>query len=47
LKTGGRGWFRSGAIEIRIGEPLRFGPLETEASITAHLHAAVEKLLNT
>jgi long-chain acyl-CoA synthetase len=46
LKTGSRGWFRSGTIEVRIGEPLRFSPADGEASITARLHAMVEKLLN-
>jgi long-chain acyl-CoA synthetase len=45
LKARGRGWFRSGAIEVRVGEPLRFGPDETEAEITARLHAEVERLL--
>jgi long-chain acyl-CoA synthetase len=38
-------WFRSGKIEIRLGEPIRFGPLDTESTITARLHAAVEQLL--
>jgi long-chain acyl-CoA synthetase len=46
LKTAGRGWFRSGAVEVRIGEPMRFSLEESEASITAKLHAEVEKLLN-
>ncbi len=45
LKAGRRGWFRSGTIEVRVGEPLRFGPEETEAAITTRLHAAVERLL--
>jgi long-chain acyl-CoA synthetase len=45
LKQKGRGWFRSGQIEIRIGEPLRFSPLQTEAAITEFLHAAVSELL--
>ena len=45
LKTSGRGWFRSGMIELVIGQPIRFGPLETEAAITARLHDEVEKLL--
>ncbi|MGB7546504.1 MAG: AMP-binding protein [Terracidiphilus sp.] len=45
LKAGRRGWFRSGTIEVRVGEPLRFGPEETEAAITARLHAEVERLL--
>jgi long-chain acyl-CoA synthetase len=46
LKTGSRGWFRSGTVEVRIGEPIRFSQLDSEASITARLHAAVEKLLS-
>jgi long-chain acyl-CoA synthetase len=46
LKTRRRGWFRSGAVEVRVGRPMRFSPLETEAQITARLHAEVEKLLN-
>ncbi|HEV2273183.1 MAG TPA: 1-acyl-sn-glycerol-3-phosphate acyltransferase, partial [Acidobacteriaceae bacterium] len=29
LKAKGRGWFRSGELEVRVGEPIRFGPLET------------------
>jgi long-chain acyl-CoA synthetase len=45
LKQTGGGWFRSGKIEVRIGEPLRFGPLETETAITQRLHAAVADLL--
>ena len=45
LKVRGRGWFRSGAIEIRVGEPLRFPLEETEAAVTARLQAEVEKLL--
>ncbi len=45
LKARGRGWFRSGRIEVHVGEPLHFGLEETEAAITGRLHAAVEKLL--
>ncbi|HUE23104.1 MAG TPA: AMP-binding protein [Bryobacteraceae bacterium] len=45
LKKADRGWFRSGTVEVRIGEPMRFSPTESEASITARLRAAVEKLL--
>lgn len=44
LKTSGR-WFRSGQIEVRIGEPIRFSPADTETLITARLHDEVEKLL--
>jgi long-chain acyl-CoA synthetase len=46
LKTGRRRWFRSGAIEVRVGQPIRFAPAETESTITTRLHAEVEKLLN-
>jgi long-chain acyl-CoA synthetase len=46
LKVKGRGWFRSGKIEVRAGEPLRFGPLESEAAITERLHAAVSALMH-
>ncbi len=45
LKVRGRGWFRPGTIEVRVGAPLRFGTEETEAAITERLHAAVEALL--
>lgn len=45
LKARGQGWFRSGAIEVHVGEPLRFSVEETETAITARLHAEVERLL--
>jgi len=45
LKTGRQRWFRSGTIEVRVGQPIRFGPGETEAAITARLHEEVKKLL--
>jgi long-chain acyl-CoA synthetase len=46
LKADHGRWFRSGKIEVRVGEPLRIFPAETEAAITARLHDAVERLLN-
>jgi long-chain acyl-CoA synthetase len=46
LKVGGRGWFRSGTIEVHVGEPLRFDPDATETAITERLHSEVEKLLS-
>ncbi|MGA3372380.1 MAG: AMP-binding protein [Terracidiphilus sp.] len=45
LKAKGRGWFRSGRIEVHVGQPIRFAPEESEAAITARLHAEVERLL--
>jgi long-chain acyl-CoA synthetase len=46
LKAGNRRWFRSGRIEVRVGQPIRFGPEQSETAITARLHAEVEELLS-
>jgi long-chain acyl-CoA synthetase len=46
LKSRRQGWFRSGTIEVRVGQPIRFSPTESEAAIAARLHDEVEKLLN-
>ncbi|MBB5341123.1 AMP-binding protein [Tunturiibacter gelidoferens] len=45
LKTRRRRWFRSGALHVRTGQPIRFAPDDSEAAITARLHAEVETLL--
>ena len=45
LKARGRGWFRSGKLEVRVGQPIRFAPEATEAEITARLHKEVTSLL--
>ncbi|MCU1225332.1 MAG: Long-chain-fatty-acid--CoA ligase [Edaphobacter sp.] len=45
LKTRQRSWFRSGTLEVRVGQPVRFAANEPEAAITARLHSEVEKLL--
>jgi long-chain acyl-CoA synthetase len=45
LKEHQRGWFRSGAIELRVGQPIRFALDTTESSITERLQAEVERLL--
>jgi long-chain acyl-CoA synthetase len=45
MKAGRRGWFRSGTLEVRVGEAIRFSPEESEAAITARLHDEVERLL--
>jgi long-chain acyl-CoA synthetase len=46
LKTGERRWFRSGNIEVRVGEPIRFSPTDSEAAITGRLQAEVERLMD-
>ncbi len=45
LKAKGHGWFRSGKIEVRVGELVHFGPLESEGAITEALHARVAALM--
>jgi long-chain acyl-CoA synthetase len=45
LKVKGRGWFRSGKIEVHVGEAIRFAPEDSEAAITERLHAEVERLV--
>jgi long-chain acyl-CoA synthetase len=40
-----RRWFRSGILEVRIGEAIRFAPEDSEAAITTRLHDEVEQLL--
>jgi len=45
LKASGRGWFRSGKIEVHIGEPMRFSTAESEAAIAERLHREVAALL--
>jgi long-chain acyl-CoA synthetase len=45
LKMKRRGWFRSGKIEVHVGEPIQFKPGDTEAAITQRLHDEVERLL--
>jgi long-chain acyl-CoA synthetase len=47
LKERGRGWFRSGNLEVRVGEPLRFAPEDAETEITERLHAEVAALLGS
>jgi long-chain acyl-CoA synthetase len=45
LKAGNQRWFRSGKIEVRVGEPLQLSGTESEAAIAARLHDAVQQLL--
>jgi long-chain acyl-CoA synthetase len=45
LKAKRKRWFLSGKIEVRIGQPIRFAPEETEAAIAQRLHDEVNRLL--
>jgi len=46
LKTGAESWFRSGQIEVKVGEPIQFRSDESEAAITARLQEEVARLLD-
>lgn len=46
LKLRRNRWFRSGTIEIHVGEPVYFSPEDTETAITARLYAEVKGLLD-
>ncbi|MDE3200144.1 MAG: AMP-binding protein [Acidobacteriota bacterium] len=45
LKERGKGWFRSGKVEVHVGKPIRFDWSATEAQITERLRTEVAKLL--
>jgi len=45
LKTRRRGWFRSGTVEVRVGEAILFKPQETESAITERLQREVARLV--
>jgi long-chain acyl-CoA synthetase len=45
FKERGKGWFRSGEIEVHVGTPIQFAWNATESAITERLHAEVERLL--
>jgi long-chain acyl-CoA synthetase len=45
LKQQGRGWFRSGRLSIRVGEPVRFAPGIAPAAMTRQLEDAVRRLI--
>jgi long-chain acyl-CoA synthetase len=47
LKKHRRSWFRSGAIELHVGQPIRFALDATESSITERLQAEVKRLLES
>jgi long-chain acyl-CoA synthetase len=45
LKATGTRWFRTGTIEVHVGEAIKFAPEATESEITERLHAEVARLL--
>ncbi|MGA7521170.1 MAG: AMP-binding protein [Acidobacteriaceae bacterium] len=46
LKEKGKGWFRSGALTVRIGEPIQFSPSDTPEQITERLYETLKGMLN-
>ncbi len=45
LKAGKKRWFRSGQLEVHVGEAIDFASEATEAEITERLHSEVARLL--
>ncbi|MGC2638264.1 MAG: AMP-binding protein [Acidobacteriaceae bacterium] len=45
LKARGKGWFRSGRLAVRVGEPIQFAPGDTAEAITERLHATLRAML--
>jgi long-chain acyl-CoA synthetase len=45
LKAKGKGWFRSGRLTVRVGEPIEFAPGDTPESITSRLYEALKGML--
>lgn len=45
LKRKGRGWFRSGRLTVRVGEPMRFVPDAAPEEITSRLHERLKEML--
>jgi long-chain acyl-CoA synthetase len=45
MRAGKRRWFRSGILEVHVGEAIRFSPEDSETDITTRLHDEVERLL--
>lgn len=46
LKVKGRGWFRSGALTVRVGRPMEFASGESPEAITARLYETLQSLLS-
>ena len=46
MKQGRKRWFRSGALTVRVGTPISFGPDTSLEEITEQLHHEVSRLLS-
>lgn len=45
LKTKGRGWFRSGALTVGVGQLIEFAPTDSPEAITARLYETLRAML--
>jgi long-chain acyl-CoA synthetase len=45
LKATGKGWFRSGRLTVRVGEPIEFAPGDTPEQITEQLYETLKAML--
>ena len=45
LKAKGKGWFRSGRLIVRVGEPMEFASNESPEAITARLYETLQTML--
>jgi long-chain acyl-CoA synthetase len=45
LKQSGKGWFRSGKLEVRVGELMQFQPTDAPEAITAALENTLRSML--
>jgi long-chain acyl-CoA synthetase len=46
LKSRGKGWFRSGRLSARVGQPIEFGPGESPEQITDRLYETLKAMLD-
>lgn len=46
LKAKGRGWFRSGALTVRVGQPIEFASGDSPEAITSRLHETLKTMLS-
>ncbi|WP_026443754.1 AMP-binding protein [Pseudacidobacterium ailaaui] len=45
LKQGGKGWFRSGKLELHVGKPMHFRSTDSPETITAALESTLRSML--
>jgi len=46
LREKGKGWFRSGALTVRVGEPIQFSPSDSPEQITDRLYETLKGMLD-